>query len=125
MKPSNGISTLSTLRKFLSVGLMIFALGFLTVSNAFLYPDKDGLIGTILIGDAEESPLSTQDTPNANNMAEERAESGVNSLSEYIHDQAELAHPSSGDKLRHEKCHYIGDCLTVHFELTTPPPELA
>jgi len=124
MKASKSIFSRSNVRKFLSVGLMIFALSFLTVSNAFLYPDTDGFIGAMLLGDAEETPLS-EDIPNANNMAEERAETGVNSLSEYLHDTAELNYPGAGNKLRHNKCQYIGDCMMVHFELTTPPPELA
>ena len=112
-------------RKFLSVGLMVFALAFLTISNVFIYPDTEGLVQIAQSDDLPAPPGPDNDTSenNANNMAEERAESGSNSLSEYLHDHSEIAHPATDAYLTHHKFHFTGKSLAVHFELNTPPPE--
>lgn len=123
MKSKSTIQPFSHARKFVSVGLMIFALAFLTVSNAFLYPDT-GIETNISVNDQDPNECGKK-TNNANNMAEERAETGSNSLSEYLHDHAEMGHPFDDDVLRHNKCNHIGDCLSLSFELNTPPPELS
>lgn len=138
------------LLKMLAACWMIFALGFLTASNAFLYPDTEGLIKistpshqhlpfpqsapTDFSESAQDAGTTTEnfppigsdgtDTNNANNTAEERAESG-NSLSEYLHQAAILyQYPFSGVFVPNG-VHPTEKCLPLVFELNTPPPERA
>lgn len=114
MKKCNSRS--NTAVRITSVLLMLLALAWLTVSLPFV--NKSYELGKALTE-------QTQDDDDCNplrNTNEEKTESGVNSIAEYLHETPEaLQHFSV--LLAFQKCHPSDLYFAFHPELLSPPPE--
>ncbi len=99
-------------QQVLSSLFMIVALLWLTVSTPFVYADQ--LAQTEQGQSNDNNPFS--------NTTEERNESSVNTLSEYLHE-----HSVADDNIRvitsFYKCHPSDLYFAFHPELIVPPPE--
>jgi len=98
---------------------MMLALAWLTISIPFVYnsQQQNQQVSEIATGMEEET------NPFAN-TTEEKSESGVNTLSEYLHD---MHNNASYDVLleKYSKCHPSDLYYAFHPELITPPPDIA
>lgn len=103
----------------LSSVLMIVALLWLTISIPFVYAAQTSHQALFsLLG--EDQP--EEECPNPlTNTTEERAESGLNNLSEYLHEAHSLEHGFI-ILTKFEKCHADGLYFAFHPELHSPPP---
>ena len=104
-------------RQILSSLFMIVALCWLTISTPFVYA-----------GQQVKSELSKsqgkQDSSNPfSNTTEEKNESGVNTLSEYLHDMVHME-CFSVTLVKFFKCHHSDLYFAFHPELISPPPEV-
>ena len=88
---------------------MIVALMWLTISLPFVYGAQ-----------LELKCLSEFST----NTTEEKTESGVNTLSEYLHEAHALVHPESMFRIFY-KCHSNDEFIAFHPEYISPPPDLS
>jgi hypothetical protein len=99
---------------------MIIALLWLTISAPYVYAAqtaKHSLISNLCDSQQEEecaNPLT--------NTTEEKTESGVNSLSEYLHEAHILEHGFVIIE-KYEKCHADDLYFAYHPELVSPPPD--
>lgn len=102
----------------LSSVFMLLALLWLTVSIPFVYADqqaqKELKQKTAQQADDNTNPLS--------NTNEEKSESGVNTLSEYLH-EVEVTDPIGSPIVTFYKCHPSHLYFAFHPELISPPPE--
>jgi hypothetical protein len=96
--------------------LMLAALLWLTISTPFVYSSRQAVAAENLKkGKAEQqaSPLT--------GASEERSESGINTLSEYMHEHCLIC--SYGQPLvKYEKGHTASVYISFHPELHAPPP---
>lgn len=99
--------------------LMLLALLWLTVSTPFVYAAQQKQ--TVV----EKSVSATEDDTNPlAGTNEEKSESGVNSLSEYLHECTMPASPAV-PMVKWEKCHPSDLYFAYHPELLCPPPNAA
>jgi hypothetical protein len=99
--------------------LMLFALAWLTVSTPFVYADQQAKKEV-----AKQLSLAC-DEDNGNplsNSNEEKTESGVNTLSEYLHEM-HVSHRPFSVIDKYYKCHPSELYFAYHPELLSPPPE--
>ena len=108
-------------RHIVSSIFMILALAWLTISAPFVYASyKDAKAATEK--QQCQQPSSDDDCNPFSNTTEEK--SGINTLSEYLHDvYYAVHHYQIVDRIH--KCHTIGLYLAYHPELISPPPELS
>jgi cytoskeletal protein RodZ len=112
-----GRKEIFTLRHMLSSLFMVATLFWLTVSTPFVFAAQQQRHAT------EKTP--DEDRKNCNpfsNTTEERSETSVNSLSEYLHDHEVMEHPVIILPAFH-KCHPSDLYFAFHPELISPPPE--
>lgn len=105
----------------LSSVLMIIALLWLTISIPFVYAaQSDQALTALQCDDQQEEDCTNPLT----NTTEEKTESGVNNLSEYLHEAHSLEH---GFIIitKYEKCHADDLYFAYHPELISPPPDAA
>lgn len=99
---------------------MLLALAWLTVSLPFVYGNQ-----LLHKEAAKETKRSAEDGDNANplaNTTEEKTESGINTLSEYLHDIHTIEH--SPVALSKQYKHHAADVyLAFHPEMICPPPD--
>jgi hypothetical protein len=108
-KSSNGL--------WASAVLMLLALLWLTVSLPFVYEHQQKMA-------ALEQTAAGKADKNTNPLAgtnEEKSESGVNTLSEYLHETELPAAPLLA-LVKYEKCHPADLYFAYHPELLCPPP---
>ena len=86
---------------------MVLALVWLTISLPFVYGAQQYLKCQL--------EFST-------NTTEEKTESGVNTLSEYLHEAHALVHPESMFKAYY-KCHSNDEFVAYHPDHISPPPD--
>ena len=86
---------------------MVLALVWLTISLPFVYGAQQHLKCQL--------EFST-------NTTEEKTESGVNTLSEYLHEAHALVHPESMFKTYY-KCHSNDEFVAYHPDHISPPPD--
>ena len=86
---------------------MVIALIWLTISLPFVY--------------AAQQKFKCQ-LEFSTNTTEEKTESGVNTLSEYLHEAHALTHPVSIFKNAY-KCHSRDEFVAFHPEYVSPPPD--
>ena len=97
--------------------LMILALAWLTVSLPFVQQCKN--MAKCVVEQADE----TQEADNPfSNTTEEKTESGVNTLSEYLH-EAQWLESQSLAVIRYYRYHPVNQYLSHKPELFSPPPE--
>ena len=107
------------LKHKLSSVLMIVALLWLTISIPFVYAAQSShhAIFTLACEDQPE-----EECPNPlTNTTEEKTESGVNNLSEYLHEAHSMEHGFI-ILANYEKCHADDLYFAYHPELHSPPP---
>jgi hypothetical protein len=98
---------------------MLLTLAWLTVSTPFVYADQQAQ------KEIAKQEQKASDDDNSNPLSgtnEEKSESGVNTLSEYLHDIHIADHPSS-IVVKYYKCHPSDLYFAFHPELLSPPPE--
>ena len=108
------------LKHQLSSVLMIIALLWLTISTPFVYAAQEMSENTPVSQQCESSQEEECTNPFAG--TEEKTESGVNSLSEYLHETHLLEHGYI-IIVRYEKCHADDLYFAYHPELVSPPPD--
>lgn len=97
---------------------MILTLLWLTVSTPFVYAAQT-------VKDKVSQQCTTQEEECSNPFAsttEEKTESGINALSEYLHEMHILEH-SFIIIQKYEKCHADDLYFAFHPELISPPPD--
>jgi hypothetical protein len=96
---------------------MILALVWLTVSTPFVYASQQALKQSTQksSGQNDGNPFS--------NTTEEKNESGVNTLSEYLHEIHTVEHVPVV-VVKNYKCHSCSIYFAFHPELISPPPEV-
>jgi len=105
----------SNLLKGVSAIFMVLALLWLTVSTPFVYAaGQDIKIEKQEVDDDNSNPL--------NGTTEEKSESSVNTLSEYLHDLHLMEHNFT-TLTTFYKCHPSDLYFEFHPELISPPPE--
>lgn len=97
--------------------LMVMALLWLTVSTPFLYAAQQVCLESP--GDVNEN--QSENLPFSNNT-EEKSESSVSSISEYLHEM-HLHDILSSLTVKLYKCHPSDLYFAFHPELISPPPE--
>ena len=97
--------------------LMLAALLWLTISTPFVYAGRQAAAKHL-----QKDKAAQQDAP-LQGAAEERAESGINTLSEYLHEQQQPC-PYGQPLLAHEKWHIAHPYISFHPEFHCPPPNL-
>jgi hypothetical protein len=97
---------------------MITALLWLTVSTPFVYDASQAMKQEA----REKGDNCTDNNPFANST-EERSESSVNTLSEYLH-EIHLIEPNTTTITKYYKCHPSDLYFEFHPELISPPPEV-
>jgi hypothetical protein len=95
---------------------MIVTLLWLTVSTPFVFADQQ------LKKDASEKQNKSGNSNPFSNTTEEKNETGVNTLSEYLHDTPQLEQFSL-ILVTYYKCHPSRLYFAFHPELISPPPE--
>lgn len=99
--------------------LMILALLWLTVSTPFVYA-ADKLAKQEV--QKQTGQCQEEDTNPFSNTTEEKNESGVNNLSEYLHD-VHLLERISVTLTKYYKCHLSDTYYAFHPDLHLPPPK--
>ena len=97
---------------------MVLALAWLTISTPFVYADRERsqeLAKQINAAEGDEECA----IPSTN---EEKSESGINTLSEYLHDLHTQDHPFDSIE-NYYKCHPANLYFSHHPECFSPPPE--
>ncbi len=95
----------------------MFALMWLTISTPFVFSHYQQ------VQMIESSSEAEEDIPDPfASTTEEKTESSVNTLSEFLH---EFHHAFADDNalLKHGKCHEMDIYVAFHGELISPPPE--
>ena len=109
--------------RFLSIGLMFFALLFLTTANFFVGAAMESSQMNLPV--SEKSADSNEDMPSAPNPTEEKTSSGsLSVIEEYLHkDHFDFSLFNSGKRILH-KIAVSQKIELVHFKLLSPPPEV-
>ena len=99
---------------------MIVALLWLTISTPFVYAAQSShhALYTLQCEDQPDEECSNPLT----STTEEKTESGVNNLSEYLH-EAHLLEHGFIIITKYEKCHADDLYFAYHPELISPPPD--
>jgi hypothetical protein len=101
---------------------MILALLWLTVSTPFVYAQQQAKKETAQ-KQVQQSQADEEESGNPlSNSNEEKSESGVNTLSEYLHDALSLEHHFV-ILTNFYKCRPSSIYFEYHPELISPPPE--
>ena len=100
---------------------MVFTLLWLTISTPFIYAAAQQQQQTCASNTLADEESPTDETNPFGNTTEEKAESGSNSISEYLHHMHELVHPA-GTLHKHKSSHDVDVYVAFHGELLTPPP---
>ena len=116
-------SNWSGIGRVLSIGLMFFALLFLTTANFFVGAAMKS--NQINIPVSEKSADSNEDMPSAPNPTEEKtSSSSLSVIEEYLHkDHFDFNLFNSGKRFLH-KIAVSQKIELVHFKLLSPPPEV-
>lgn len=94
-------------------------MAWLTVSFPFVLQQQKLAKEHILLSGIPQE----EEVPNPfSNSTEEKTESGINSLSEFLHDHTTHFH-NAALVLMHKKCHAADIYIAFHGELISPPPE--
>jgi hypothetical protein len=110
-----GSQDIYIIRQAASAIFMILALLWLTVSTPFVYAaDQSIKMEKQEVEEDNGGPLS--------GSTEEKNESSVNTLSEYLHDYHQLEHGFT-PLAKYFKCHPSDLYFAYHPELISPPPE--
>jgi hypothetical protein len=107
-----------SLKSVISSLFMIMALLWLTVSTPFVFASQQAQQNEIQKqagSDGDKNPFST--------TTEEKNESSVSTLSEYLHDLTSTSH-NFIVLTRMYKCHTYSVYYAYHPELISPPPEV-
>lgn len=96
--------------------LMLLALLWLTVSLPFVYKCQQQVAALAKLSEEKKETVNPLAGTN-----EEKSESGVNTISEYLHETTLPAAPF-GTPLRFDKCHPADLYFAYHPELLCPPP---
>ena len=108
-----------TIFQLASAVVMILALLWLTVSTPFVYA-ADKLAKQEV--QKQTGQCQEEDTNPFSNTTEEKNESGVNNLSEYLHD-VHLLERISVTLTKYYKCHLSDTYYAFHPDLHLPPPK--
>ena len=100
---------------------MVLALLWLTVSLPFVNAAQQAQKTCSSVIPFEEELPGSEDSNPFGNTTEEKAESGSNGLSEYLHHNNELIHPA-GYSHRHNSSHDFDVYVAFHGEMLCPPP---
>lgn len=103
--------------KILSSLLMIVTLLWLSISAPFVVADQK-----VKKEVTEKKATDKNDNNPYSNTNEEKSETGVNTLSEYLHEVTHIEHPFVIIKQVY-KCHSSDTYFAFHPELISPPPE--
>lgn len=104
------------LRHLVSSVVMLLALTWLTVSTPFVYAHQQAMEQLSLADEDEiDNPFAT--------TTEEKTESGVNTLSEYLHEH-EIANQTFITLTSFYKCHSADVYIAYHPEYVCPPPDV-
>lgn len=95
---------------------MVLALLWLSVSTPFVYQSQQQLAAQ------KHTSSSASDNNPFSNTTEEKSESGVNTISEYLHEVHSLEHLPLVVAVYY-KCHPSELYFAYHPELLSPPPE--
>jgi hypothetical protein len=106
------------LQKLTSIFLMLVLL-WLTVSTPFVYEQMQVKKAT----EQKASMADAAEDDSVSNPSEEKTESGVPALSEYLHELQLLQHHFS-IITTYYKCHPSDLYFAFHPELLSPPPEV-
>lgn len=104
--------------KIASVLLMVLALLWLSVSTPFVYASQQSKV----VKSAAATNSDADDSAPLSNTNEEKSETGVNTLSEYLHDTHTEGY-TSAPVIQYHKCHPSDLYFAFHPELLSPPPE--
>lgn len=99
---------------------MIIALLWLTISIPFVYAAQTSQ-HDLLTQQCENQPEEECSNP-LTNTTEEKTGSGINNLSEYLHEAHSLEHGYI-IVTKYEKCHADDLYFAYHPELISPPPD--
>lgn len=113
------IRTQSTVRVFLSVGLMCLLL-LLTTINFFIYSGEAKQYTEYSCVEANEEASSN---PNPAGPDEKSPGNPVSITEEYIHEGEDSVDPFWINALFRHKIHAAEQLNIVHFEIISPPPE--
>jgi len=114
----------SVIGKFLSIGLMFFALLFLTTANFFVgATSKENKQVNMPV--SQNTTDTDEDLPSAPNPTEEKtSSSSISVIEEYLHkDHFDFNLFNSGKRFLH-KIAVSQKIELVHFKLLSPPPEV-
>ena len=116
MKPQSNIFSF---RHIVSSVLMLLALAWLTISIPFVYNHQKAQNEI-----SKQQAKSCEDNTNPlSNSNEEKTESGINTLSEYLH-ETHIAGQLISIIDKYYKCHSSDLYFAYHPELISPPPEV-
>jgi hypothetical protein len=96
---------------------MITALLWLTVSTPFVYAADQAVKKEV-----QKNANDREDNNPFSNTTEEKNESSVNTLSEYLH-ELHLVEQNTSIIVKYYKCHPSDLYFEFHPELISPPPE--
>ncbi|ANE51172.1 hypothetical protein [Flavisolibacter tropicus] len=108
------------LKHRISSVFMMMALLWLTISIPYVYASQQAQKAV-----AKQQCQSQRDDGSSNpltNTNEEKTESGVNTLSEYLHEAHIIEHGYTIIE-KYEKCHAEDLYFAYHPELISPPPD--
>jgi len=124
MKSRKKIKKWSGIGRFLSIGLMFFALLFLTTANFFVGASSmEDNHATMPV--SQQSADSNEDLPAAPNPTEEKTSTNsISIIEEYLHkDHFDFNLFNSGKRVLHQIA-VSQKIELVHFKLLSPPPEV-
>lgn len=98
--------------------LMLGALLWLTISTPFVYSSRQAMAT-----EHQQKGKAAQQGLQLPGTTEERAETGINTLSEYLHEH-ELPCSLQPTLIEHNKWHIAHPYLSFHPEFHCPPPNL-
>ncbi|MEI6947904.1 hypothetical protein V9K67_11970 [Paraflavisolibacter sp. H34] len=107
-----------SIQKIASAIFLMFLLAWLTVSTPFIYSSQQ--IKKELA--KKQCEKVNCDDP-ISRTTEEKAESGINTLSEYLHEHGVPERGMTMLIVRYFKCHPADLYFAFHPELLSPPPE--
>ena len=107
------------LRHFASSMVLLLALAWLTVSLPFVYADQQARHQVV---QQQQADAPDDNSNPLSNTAEEKTESGVNGLSEFLH-QAPAIETAVFSISRQYNIHSADTYMAFHPEFVCPPPD--
>ena len=101
---------------------MIFTLLWLSVSTPFVYQTQQLVKAELAKVDPKSKALQEDDPNPFSSTTEEKSESGVSNISEYLHEPHQVVHPVV-TLTKYYKCHPANLYFAFDPELLSPPPE--